>query len=122
MSFVLLVMGLPGSGKTTLADAIAERLRASCLCVERINADEMRRLHSDWDFSRDGRIRQAQRLLAAADATCADIVIMDFVAALPEQRAIVAPTGADLVFTTHSPDNLDRVARLAQSRLRLIHA
>jgi len=145
MSLVLLIMGLPGSGKTTLADATAERLRASCFAVLRINADVVRGLHADWDFSREGRIRQAQRLRAAAEAACADVVIMDFVAALPEQRDIVAPNvlvwmntiaagryedtnaafvppaRADEIFSAHDPDNLDRVARLALSLLEVAH-
>lgn len=138
-------MGLPGSGKTTLADACASRLRASSVSVARINADEMRRLHSDWDFSREGRLRQARRLRIAARAARCDIVVVDFVAALPEQRDTVAPDAllwmntitagryedtnaaflppqrADLIFTAHLPDNLDRAARLALSLLEVAH-
>ena len=46
-------MGLPGSGKTTLAKMIAPRLNAVLL-----NADEVRKEADDWDFSYDGRLRQ----------------------------------------------------------------
>ena len=50
-------MGLPGSGKTTLANEIAPLLNA-----KRLNADEVRKEANDWDFSEEGRIRQAKRM------------------------------------------------------------
>ena len=50
-------MGLPGSGKTTLANELAPLLNA-----KRLNADEVRRAASDWDFSEEGRKRQAKRM------------------------------------------------------------
>ena len=50
-------MGLPGAGKTTLADALAPMLNA-----KRLNADEVRRTANDWDFSAEGRKRQAKRM------------------------------------------------------------
>lgn len=78
-------MGLPGSGKTTLASKLAQLLDACWY-----NADEIRKLHNDWDFSPAGRIRQAQRLAALCDLHQSDQVIADFVAALPEQRDIFA--------------------------------
>ena len=43
-------MGLPGSGKTTLANEIAPLLNA-----KRLNADEVRKNADDWDFSVAGR-------------------------------------------------------------------
>ena len=46
-------MGLPGAGKTTLADKLAPLING-----ERINADEVRRKANDWDFSMEGRLRQ----------------------------------------------------------------
>ena len=39
-------MGLPGAGKTTLADELAPLLNA-----KRLNADEVRKAANDWDFS-----------------------------------------------------------------------
>lgn len=53
----ILVMGLPGSGKSTLAKVLAEKLNAVYL-----NADDIRKQYNDWDFSEEGRVRQAQRM------------------------------------------------------------
>ena len=50
-------MGLPGSGKTTLANELGPMLNA-----KRLNADEVRKDANDWDFSEDGRKRQAKRM------------------------------------------------------------
>ena len=50
-------MGLPGSGKTTLASELASLINA-----ERVNADEVRKAAADWDFSEAGRKRQAKRM------------------------------------------------------------
>ena len=50
-------MGLPGAGKTTLADELAPMLKA-----KRLNADEVRKAANDWDFSPEGRTRQAKRM------------------------------------------------------------
>ena len=54
---IILVMGLPGAGKTTLADEMAPLLNA-----KRLNADEVRKAANDWDFSEEGRVRQAKRM------------------------------------------------------------
>ena len=50
-------MGLPGSGKTTLANELGPMLNA-----KRLNADEVRKQANDWDFSEEGRKRQAKRM------------------------------------------------------------
>jgi len=81
----ILIMGLPGAGKTTLAKQLAEPLNAQWF-----NADEIRAKFNDWDFSIEGRIRQSQRMRQLADASKYDYVIADFVAPLVEMREIFA--------------------------------
>ena len=73
----ILLFGLPGSGKTTLAKPLAELLGAV-----HINADEVRKKYNDWDFSSDGRIRQAMRMKYLADGIvqAGRICVADFVA------------------------------------------
>jgi len=72
----ILICGLPGSGKTTLAKPLAKLLDA-----ELLNADEVRTQNNDWDFSEDGRVRQAQRMRELADAIveAGRMVIADFI-------------------------------------------
>ena len=69
-------MGLPGSGKTWLS----ERLQ-KCLDCAWFNADEVRRMANDWDFSEEARIRQARRMrnIANYEKGCGRTVICDFV-------------------------------------------
>ena len=78
-------MGLPGAGKTTLADEMAPLLNA-----KRLNADEVRKAANDWDFSEEGRVRQAKRMAEAALKLKAEdhYVIADFIAPTPEARSL----------------------------------
>ena len=59
---IVLVMGLPGSGKTTLANKLAPMLNA-----KRLNGDDVRRSFDHWDFSKEGRIQQAKRMFFFAE-------------------------------------------------------
>ena len=78
-------MGLPGAGKTTLADKLAPELNA-----KRLNADEVRKAANDWDFSEDGRTRQAKRMadLALKLKGEGNYVIADFIAPTPKARSL----------------------------------
>ena len=103
----ILVMGLPGSGKTTLATALKKYLEehsnVQTMPLERMlnlehqplsytskvdwfNADEIRKRFNDWDFSNEGRIRQSLRMFDFAMQCTGDFVICDFVAPLVEMR------------------------------------
>ena len=76
-------MGLPGSGKTTLANEIAPLLNA-----KRLNADEVRKNADDWDFSVAGRERQAKRmaLLAKNYIGIENYVLVDFICPTKQTR------------------------------------
>ena len=79
----ILIMGLPGSGKTTLAKLLAPMFNAIWL-----NADEVRKEANDWDFSELGRIRQANRMNTLAKEAIANnrIVVADFVCPTEKTR------------------------------------
>lgn len=81
----ILIMGLPGAGKTTLASKLAAELGYDCLWL---NADEIRQKYNDWDFSQEGRIRQSRRMRDLADISNKQYVLVDFVAPLIEMREI----------------------------------
>jgi adenylylsulfate kinase len=70
-------MGLPGSGKTTLARELSYHF-----LLPHFNADTLREKHKDWDFSEEGRIRQAYRMASY------DYGIFDFVCPLEKMRFI----------------------------------
>jgi len=82
---IILIMGLPGSGKTTLAEELAPLLNA-----KRLNADEVRKEANDWDFSEEGRKRQAKRMADFALRLKEDgnFVVADFICPTPEARAL----------------------------------
>jgi len=82
----ILIMGLPGSGKTTLATELKKLLEHSGRTVTWFNADEVRRQFDDWDFSEAGRIRQSKRMYDLAETCGTDYALCDFVAPLVEMR------------------------------------
>jgi len=79
----IIIMGLPGAGKTTLAKSLSKKLGAA-----HFNADEVRAKFNDWDFSHEGRIRQSHRMRELADSSDSRFRIADFVAPLPEMRDV----------------------------------
>ena len=103
----ILIMGLPGSGKTYFAERLKKYLEINSSThnmplekmanyeimptfwqakVDWFNADEIRKRYNDWDFSKEGRIRQSLRMFDFAVKCTGDYVICDFVAPLPEMR------------------------------------
>ena len=79
----ILICGLPGSGKSTLAEPFAKLIGGVW-----INADQVRKQYDDWDFSPEGRIRQAQRMRHLADGVvlAGKIAVADFVCPTPQAR------------------------------------
>ena len=81
----MLIFGLPGSGKTTLAKYLIDFIGPNTVWY---NADDVRKQYDDWDFSDEGRLRQAHRmrdLMKEADADGFD-VICDFICPTNELR------------------------------------
>ena len=78
-------MGLPGSGKTTLANELGPMLKA-----KRFNADGVRKEANDWGFSEEGRKRQAKRMADFALNMREDgsYVVADFICPTPEARSL----------------------------------
>jgi len=107
MNKKILIMGLPGAGKTYFAERLKTYLETfsdiTHMAGDKLvnletppynwhakvvwfNADEIRKKYNDWDFSREGRIRQSLRMAQFALECSGDYVICDFVAPLPEMR------------------------------------
>jgi GTPase SAR1 family protein len=107
MAVKILIMGLPGAGKTYFAERLKQYLEDNSSLatmptsrlaqmesppshykskVDWFNADDVRKRFNDWDFSREGRIRQSLRMAEFAFKCTGDYVICDFVAPLPEMR------------------------------------
>ena len=82
---IILIMGLPGAGKTTLAETLAPMINA-----KRLNADEVRKAANDWDFSPEGRTRQAKRMaeFALKLKNEGNYVVADFICPTPEARKL----------------------------------
>ena len=78
-------MGLPGAGKTTLANELAKLIKS-----KRLNADEIRRTANDWDFSEEGRTRQSKRMseVAIKLKNEGNNVIADFICPTPKARKL----------------------------------
>jgi len=81
----ILIMGLPGSGKTTLASELVPLLNAKWL-----NNDKVRKDANDWDFSEEGRTRQAKRMadLAERHKQEGSFVVCDFICPTPKAREL----------------------------------
>ena len=81
----ILICGLPGSGKTTFAQELKGHLGID---ADWHNADRVRKIYDDWDFSPEGRIRQVNRMKQLAENSKVKYVICDFVAPTKEIRDI----------------------------------
>ena len=83
----ILIMGLPGSGKTTLASKLVPLINAKW-----INNDEVRKAANDWDFSEEGRNRQAQRMADISEKYKKEgkykFLVTDYICPTPKTRNI----------------------------------
>ena len=79
-------MGLPGSGKTTLAKEIKKKIKCRWL-----NADKIRKKFNDWDFSKKGVLRQAKRMGQLASGDKNKVIIADFICPYEEGRKLFKP-------------------------------
>lgn len=79
----ILIMGLPGSGKSTLAEPLAKELQGVW-----VNADAVRKEYDDWDFTPEGRIRQANRMRHISDGIvmAGKTAVADFICPTREAR------------------------------------
>ena len=84
----ILICGLPGSGKTTLAKPFADLIGGV-----HINADNIREKYDDWDFTIEGRIRQANRMRHLSDGVvmAGKVAVADFVCPTKEARKAFDP-------------------------------
>ena len=80
-------MGLPGSGKTTLASKLVPLLNAKWL-----NNDEVRKAANDWNFSEEARKRQAKRMADLAEKYRKEghykYLIADYICPTPKTREL----------------------------------
>ena len=83
----ILIMGLPGSGKTTLASKLVPLLKAKW-----VNNDEVRKTANDCDFSEEGRVRQAKRVADIAEKFKKegnyDYLVADYICPTPQTRKL----------------------------------
>jgi len=81
----ILIMGLPGAGKTTLANALAPLLNAVVFNADAVRAN----LSRDLGFSHDDRIEHARRMGWMCDRVieAGGTVIADFICPTPDTRA-----------------------------------
>jgi cytidyltransferase-like protein len=69
-----------------LAKVLAEKLGAAYF-----NADEVRKMFNDWDFSDTGRERQARRMRDLCDMSDTQHIVADFICPTEQTREIFSP-------------------------------
>lgn len=110
MSFTLWFMGLPASGKSTLAKRVENRLREMDIKVENLDGDEVRKnLHPDLGFTREERALNNRRtafvckLLNRNDIATVTAMITPFRAAQQNARDTIEESGTFVLIYVKCP-------------------
>jgi len=98
MKQIILIMGLSGNGKTTFYNNTKILLKDHLY----LNADEIRKIYDDWDFSISGRIRQAQRMKNLSEKSEQSLIVIDMICPLKEMRRVIKP---DIIFFINRKDS-----------------
>lgn len=85
--FRILVMGLPGSSRSSIAHKLAERFENSYV----LNSFEVRKQFKDIDFTQDGQLRHCYRMLDLVRKSPHSVTIMNMTCPLPRMREILNP-------------------------------
>ena len=108
MTKKILIMGLPGSGKSFYSDKLRTALKDNPYREIRWFCGEVvRRNHDDWDFTDEGRLRQCERMRDFAERADVEIVICEMVAPLALMRESFEPDWliwVDTVPSSQYPD------------------
>ena len=91
MNKLILVMGLPGSGKTHTAQKIVQTFKDAGYFCNWFNADKVRKEANDWDFSPTGRDRAAARMRTNVNNSPFEFNVVDMVSPTPHTRDILKP-------------------------------
>jgi hypothetical protein len=103
---IIQILGLPGSGKTTLANALKERINAIHLNADRVRAT----VNSDLKFTEKDRTENARRLgeMAKLLSEQGHVVIVDFICPTKKTReAFGTPDikiALDTIYSSRFPD------------------
>lgn len=86
----ILVMGLPGSGKTTFSKQLVDSLNQANIKTTYLNNDAVRTEFEDWDFSLEGRNRQAARMknLAVEANKQQAVAVCDFICPTKQAQSL----------------------------------
>jgi adenylylsulfate kinase len=88
---MVLIMGLPGSGKTTFAKKVVNAFKEREVIVNWFNADVIREEYDDWDFSEEGRHRAAKRMRDLVNNSDCEYNVVDMVAPTMKTRTLLKP-------------------------------
>ena len=115
MNRLLILTGQPGSGKTTLSKLVKERLQEDGESVFIIDGDEMRQLHSNYDYTDAGRVKNVAQasVLAKKKLALGFVVIVAMVIPTNSLRDRLIEKGNTAVFLIETSEIRGREANFA---------